>query len=116
MPQHNESASEPRSVAGEVRQGVEAAFEAMQIGRAIAEGGASAWPRPFGSDRRHKEQEMSEAKLGWFDRLLIKIAVVKATARGHNADNAAINALSAFGRISAVSSRTSQSDVREAQR
>lgn len=28
-----------------------------------------------------KESEMHEAKLGWFDRLLIKIAVAKAAAR-----------------------------------
>lgn len=31
-----------------------------------------------------KEQEMNEVKLGWFDRLLIKIALAKAVARGRS--------------------------------
>lgn len=51
-----------------VEQGVKFAFDAMQAGAQIAT------PR--------KEQEMNEAKLGWFDRLLLKIAIAKAAARG----------------------------------
>ncbi|MCK2097540.1 hypothetical protein [Thauera aromatica] len=59
-----------------------------------------------------KESEMTEAKLSWFDRLLIKIAVAKAASRGKNADNVAESVLSAFGRINEASSRTSQSGDR----
>lgn len=52
-----------------VEQSVEFAFKAMQAGAQIA--------------TSRKEQEMNEVKLGWFDRLLIKIALAKAAARGH---------------------------------
>lgn len=53
-----------------VEQGVKFALDAMQAGAQIAT------PR--------KEQEMNEVKLGWFDRLLIKIALAKAVARGRS--------------------------------
>jgi hypothetical protein len=58
--------SSDRSAVG---QGVKFEFEAMQAGAQIA--------------NTRKEQEMNEAKLGWFDRLLIKIALAKSAARGH---------------------------------
>lgn len=51
-----------------VEQGVKFAFDAMQAGAQI--------------ENTRKEQEMNEAKLGWFDRLLLKIAIAKAAARG----------------------------------
>lgn len=53
-----------------VEQSVKFAFEAMQVGAQIA--------------NSRKEQEMNEAKLGWFGRLLIKIALAKAVARGRS--------------------------------
>lgn len=84
-----------------VEQSVEFAFKAMQAGAQIA--------------TSRKEQEMNEAKLGWFDRLLIKIALAKATARGHCPDSTAKWALSGFARINEASSRTSQSGDRAAQ-
>ena len=65
---------------------------------------------------QRKEQEMSEAKLGWFDRLLMKIAVAKAAARGENPCTVTKMLMQGFGQINAASSRTSQSDVRAAQR
>lgn len=48
--------------------------------------------------------------LNFFDRLLIKIAVAKAAARGENPCTVAGLLLQGFERISAASSRTSQSD------
>lgn len=50
-----------------VEQGVKFALDAMQAGAQI--------------ENTRKEQEMNEVKLGWFDRLLIKIALAKAVAR-----------------------------------
>lgn len=54
-----------------VALGVEAAFQAMQDGICIAS--------------TTKEYDMPEVKLSWFDRLLIKIAIAKAVARGAKA-------------------------------
>jgi len=51
-----------------VALGVEAAFEAAHAGICIAS--------------TTKEYDMPEVKLSWFDRLLIKIAIAKAVARG----------------------------------
>lgn len=53
-----------------VALGVEAAFEAAHAGICIAS--------------ITKEHDMPEVKLSWFDRLLIKIAVAKAVARGRS--------------------------------
>ena len=81
-------------------QGVKFAFEAMQAREQIAT------PR--------KEQEMNEARLGWFDRLLMKVAVAKAAARGENPDTAAGLLMSGLARINGASARTSQSGAGEA--
>ena len=54
-----------------------------------------------------KEKEMNEAKLGWFDRLLLKIAIAKAAARGENPDTVAGLLMSGIAQINAASSRTS---------